>query len=116
MLAKQIARIKSGEDQDKNENHATIFHDLIYNSKLPEKELTVPRLRDEGTGIVAAGTVTTGRTLYLITYFLLANPPILRRLQEELRVPFANYPEKSPTWAELETLPYLNAVLYEGLR
>ncbi|KAI4108775.1 MAG: hypothetical protein LQ345_007090, partial [Seirophora villosa] len=115
MLANQIAKIKSGEDQDKNENHATIFHDLIYNSKLPEKELTVPRLRDEGTGIVAAGTVTTGRTLYLITYFLLANPPILQRLQDELRGPFAQYPQKPPTWAELETLPYLNAVLYEGL-
>jgi cytochrome P450 len=100
----------------KNKDQKTIFHDLIYESKLPPKETTVARLRDEGTGIVAAGTVTTGRTLYLLTYFVLKNPDILSRLQEELKVPFADYPSRSPTWKDLEKLPYLTAVLQEALR
>lgn len=116
MLERQIKDVKNGTNMEKADSHPTMFHDLIYNSKLPEQELSVDRLRDEGSGVVGAGTVTTGRTLYVATYFLLANPSILATLQNELKPCFADYPEKAPDWAQLEKLPYLTAVLYESLR
>lgn len=116
MFNRQISDIKLGKDMLKSEDHATIFHDLIYNSKLPPEEISVDRLRDEGSGVVGAGTVTTARTLYVTTYFVLAQREIFTRLREELREPFADFPSHHPTHAELEKLPYLTAVIHEGLR
>ncbi|KAI4206164.1 MAG: hypothetical protein LQ348_001050 [Seirophora lacunosa] len=117
-LGQQISAIKSGKNSAKNSNQKTIFHDLIYNSKLPPTELTIKRLQEEGTGIIAAGSVTTARTLYLISYYLILRPDVLARLQQELdeKEIFAAYPERRPSWVDLEKLPYLTAVLREGLR
>ena len=51
----------------------------------------------------------------VLTYHLLANPPILRKLKAELN---AEIPDAStlPTFKQVESLPYLTAVVQEGLR
>lgn len=66
--------------------------------------------------LFGAGTATTARTLGFMCYFVLVNPHMKKRLQDELRAPMANYPENLPTWSELERLPYLQAMIKEGLR
>jgi cytochrome P450 len=120
MLEHQISEILAGKNKDYVNNfangHGTIFHDIIFNSNLPPKDLELERLRDEGQGLVMAGTVTTSRCLYMMAYYLLANPEILRKLREELREPMKDYPVVRPKWTELEKLPYLSAVIKEGLR
>lgn len=93
-----------------------MFHDIIFKSKLPPGDLTVERLRDEGQGLVAAGAVTTERSLYLMTYYLLSNPEMLQKLRQELREPYKNWPDVKPNWTDLEQLPYLTAVIKEGFR
>lgn len=60
--------------------------------------------------------MTTERCLYLITYYLLANPEMMQKLREDLREPFKNYPTVKPSWTELEQRPYLQAVIKEGMR
>lgn len=120
MLEGQIKEILDGNNKDYLKNfvngHGTIFHDIIFNSNLPPQDLQLERLRDEGQGLVMAGTITTSRSLYMMAYFLLANPEVLRKLRDELREPMKDYPVVRPKWTELERLPYLSAVIKEGLR
>jgi cytochrome P450 len=87
----------------------TIFHDILV-SKLPPKEKKLERIYQEGQTFVAAGTETTAWTLSVIVFYLLKDPTKLQRLTDELR-------KANPTTSiELEQLPYLNAVVQEGLR
>lgn len=120
MLEGQIKEILDGNNKDYMKNyvngHGTIFHDIIFNSNLPPRDLELERLRDEGQGLVMAGTITTSRSLYMMAYFILAKPGVLRKLRDELREPMKDYPVVRPKWTELEQLPYLSAVIKEGLR
>lgn len=88
----------------------------IVNSDMPESELSVDRLSKEAQVLLGAGTVSTARTLDFITYYILANQNVRATLQAELKDVMATYPEKIPSWAELEKLPYLQALIKEGLR
>jgi cytochrome P450 len=87
----------------------TIFHDILTSS-LPAREKTLDRLWQEGQTFVAAGTETTAWALTVITFYLLQDPAALSRLQKELVAAKAN------SSTELEKLPYLSAVIQEGLR
>ncbi|KAH0591775.1 hypothetical protein MHUMG1_10474 [Metarhizium humberi] len=65
------------------------------------------------TFLIVAGSETTATILTGITNYLWHNPRVLRLLTEEIRsVPS----EQSLTLASTATMPYLNAVLKEGMR
>ncbi|KAL5044714.1 hypothetical protein BDW71DRAFT_185678 [Aspergillus fruticulosus] len=83
---------------------------------LPESERDTERLAREAMVLFGAGTVTTARTLNLICYYILRDSQMRDRLAEELRSVMAGYPTNMPTWQELERLPYLYALVREGLR
>ncbi|PGH12815.1 hypothetical protein AJ79_04039 [Helicocarpus griseus UAMH5409] len=99
--------------------HATVFSELL-NGDLPPKEKADKRLQDEAQLIIGAGLATTGWTLSVGTYFLLSNPKVLARLQEELGESIPELSHEDPTkgldWIELEKLPYLTAVIKESVR
>ena len=83
---------------------------------MPESELSDERLAKEASVILGAATTTTGRTLVYISYYILARPDIRLKLQKELRTVMLAWPQQVPTLAELEKLPYLQALIKEGLR
>ena len=83
---------------------------------MPQSELDDTRLANEAQVIQSAGSTSTARTLTHIVYHILANPQICERLTQELRDTMAEWPEKVPTWVDLEAVPYLQACLKEGLR
>jgi cytochrome P450 len=87
----------------------TIFQDILM-SKLPPEEKKLDRIYQEGQTLVAAGTETTAWSLSVIIFYLLKNPATRQRLTDVLRKANAT------TSTELEQLPYLNAVVQEGLR
>lgn len=93
----------------------TIFHGLLSTANLPESEKATPRLVDEARILLAAGTDTTANTLAAITYHLLANPEILKRLKDELASAIP-HPESTPELYQIEGLPYLTAAIQEGIR
>ncbi|KAF4631127.1 hypothetical protein G7Y89_g7013 [Cudoniella acicularis] len=93
----------------------TLFRHLV-NSDLPPSELSEERLSKEAQVLLGAGTVSTARTLDFICYYIMANPAIRKRLTEELKDIMEGYPEKKPTWAQLEKLVYMQALIKEGLR
>ena len=61
-----------------------------------------------------AGTETTATALSGTTYYLLKNPEKLEKLTKEAREAFGNFDDI--TLEGLARLPYLQAVLQEGLR
>jgi cytochrome P450 len=113
----QVDRIKSSETHQWYENdHPTIFH-AILDSKIPANEKTAERLSEDAQVVVMAGTLTTASTLELITFWLLSRPDVLLKLKEELQtaIPSINDVE-TVSIATIEALPYLRAVVKEGLR
>ncbi|KAK3307386.1 cytochrome P450 [Chaetomium strumarium] len=93
---------------------STIFEGVL-NSNLPDEEKTDARLAQEAQLIVFAGEGTVAYTLNAALYELLAHPAEYRRAQEELRAALPAG-EVAPSFAQVETLPFLNAVIHETMR
>ena len=110
---RNIERVKLARSKGVN-SQKTVF-DEILDSKLPPYEKRPGRLQEEAQNISIAGTETTSWTLSVLFFYLLTTPHVLTKLREEL---MTNFPEKStmPSLTEVEQLPYLSAVISEGLR
>lgn len=114
----QISEIKATENTAKWEfdvSHPTIFHEMLSSKILPAEEKTIKRLGQEGQILVQGGTLTTSWVLTLCTFHLLDQPPVLRRLRDELCAAIPD-PHAVVPLTDLERLPYLRAVVKEGLR
>lgn len=93
----------------------TIFHAMLE-ADVPREEKTVQRLVEEAHTLTSAGSMTTANTLDTTFYHLLSNPKThLARLRRELDEAI---PDSStiPAVSDLEKLPFLTAVIHEGLR
>ncbi|KAH0437675.1 cytochrome P450 [Colletotrichum camelliae] len=110
-----IKREMNGHGKDDEDTKSSIFHHILR-SDLPETEKATDRLNREAFALLAAGTITTSSTMTLITYFVLENPNIEKRLRQDLQQVTACYPETVPRWADLEKVPFLTACIKEGLR
>ncbi|KAK3321818.1 cytochrome P450 monooxygenase-like protein, partial [Apodospora peruviana] len=95
-----------------NPDGGRVFNDLVQSKMLPESEMSMYRLSGEGFNFLLAGTETTAATLTVITYHLLDNPAIYRRLMQDLQ----GLTPSTLKWTELEQRPYLWAVIQESLR
>jgi cytochrome P450 len=104
----------SGRRKDDNDQ-VSLFH-YIVNSDMPKSELFTDRLAKEAQVLLGAGSASTARTLDFMVYYVIAKKHIRARLQNELRDIMAGYPDEIPSWAELEKLPYLQAIIKEGYR
>jgi cytochrome P450 len=93
----------------------SLFHH-VANSDMPASEKSEERLAKEAQLLLGGGTVTSARTISCATYYILTRPDVAKRLGDELRQPMAEWPTHVPTWAELERLPFLQAVIKEALR
>jgi hypothetical protein len=92
-------------EKENYDGGTTIFHGLI-GGDLAESEKTDERMIDESRVLLAAGTDTTARALAVITYHLLADPAILKKLKSELETALPD-PDTLPRCSQVETLPYL---------
>ncbi|CAD6444312.1 acda6855-de0c-418b-9ce5-107134f7e3bb [Sclerotinia trifoliorum] len=115
-LSRQVEAIRDehGKSQIGKGVDKTVFHELLE-SKLPPKELERDRLRDEAFSLVTAGSGTTAYVLRGTSYHISSNPRIAQLLHEELKSAITD-PSKPLSLPELEKLPYLTAVIQEGLR
>ena len=107
----------SPEEKSKAEGNSsprTIFL-ALRDSDLPPEEKSLQRLCDEGEIFTGAGSETTARTLATILYYLTTHVACMQKLKEELRTLMPD-PNTLVDWSQLEQLPYLSAVIQEGLR
>ncbi|KAK3343373.1 cytochrome P450 [Lasiosphaeria hispida] len=114
LVREQVKPILAGTDKGKAKSRTTIFHELLE-SALPPEEKTLERLCDEGEILTGAGSETTAQALTRLFFYLKHEPETLKKLQAELDAAIPD-PSLIPTWAELQTLPYLGAVIREAIR
>ncbi|ORY58843.1 putative cytochrome P450 [Pseudomassariella vexata] len=112
-VAAVVDRHARGE-KPPGEDGFTIF-DAMLDADVPPEEKTNARLCEEAQALTAAGSLTTANTLDATIYQLLTHPNHLARLYRELEVAIPD-PAVLPPATELEKLPFLTALLHEGLR
>ncbi|CCC11336.1 hypothetical protein SMACR_04039 [Sordaria macrospora] len=93
----------------------TIINDILSSPSLPSHLKSLSRIHQDVFVITSAGFETTASTLRLIIYNLFSSPSILSRLRSELSQ-FNLSDPSSYEYRDLEHLPYLTAILMEGLR
>ena len=109
---RQVDRVLDYKDETK---HPTVFHSLRDDPELPAVEKSQPRLVAEATSLVGAGTLTTAHMLAITTYHIMMDPAVQKSLMTELESAMPD-PNHCPGMQALEQLPYLSAVVNEGLR
>ena len=116
----QVRKIKSDPETmqaiktDKRRKE-TIFAQIL-SSELPEEELSDQRLIDEGVLIATAGSETTAWAITITTYHIVRHPEVLAKLHAEPSTVKISPGNSVAAWTSLEQLPYLTAVIKEGLR
>jgi hypothetical protein len=110
----RVHKAKEDVDAGITYDRPTIFASLLQ-SDLDVLDREPQRLADEAQAVVGAATETTSWALSVMTYHLLSQPATLARLTQELKE-IVEDPRQLPKFSVLETLPYLGAVIQEGLR
>jgi cytochrome P450 len=113
-LPERVQKVKANIDANVILERPNIF-DTLLRSDLDVLDKEPQRLTDEAGAVVAAGTETTSWALAVMTYHLLKQPQLLARLTQELKT-VVHDATKLPDWTVLEHLPFLSAVIQEGLR
>ena len=78
------------------------------------EKMSLPEIESTMALLLVAGSETTGTTLCGITSYLVQNPIELQKLEKEVRGTFDD--ESKITFRATQDLPFLNAVIHEGLR
>ncbi|GIK05749.1 hypothetical protein Aspvir_009862 [Aspergillus viridinutans] len=86
----------------------------ILNSTLPPADKIDAQLASEVQLVIFDGEGTTVFTLTAAVYTFLANPPVLKHLQAELRAAVPDE-ESILSFSEVDVLPFFNAVVQERL-
>ncbi|KAL9603333.1 MAG: hypothetical protein Q9219_001195 [cf. Caloplaca sp. 3 TL-2023] len=105
---------ESGGSSPTPQSHPTMFHALLR-SDLPLKEKSVHRMVQEAMTIIGAGVEALANPLTITMYELLKNPRHIENLREELRAVDTD-PQSFLHYDQVKALPYLSAVINEGLR
>ncbi|GAB1317090.1 Cytochrome P450 monooxygenase [Madurella fahalii] len=116
---KHIQSVRAGDykaPETRNGDRPGTIIQHILQSNLPESEKSSERISQELLVVLIGGNFNTTRALSISLYYVLANPDIERRLKDEMRAVFAEYPAKMPSWSDLDKAQYLRACIKEGLR
>ena len=118
---KKVVRDIIDEATSDPDSQRTVIHHIL-GSNLPPVEKATDRIYDEVFTLMSAGYVSTAYCLRIILYHIYRDRGILARLRSEAedarRVSGKDDGNNSgaPDLSTLERLPYLTAVIMEGLR
>ena len=90
------------------------FMTPIIENNADLQKMSLPEIESTFSILIVAGSETTATVLSGITNHLVQNPRVMQNLFSEIRGAF--HDEKDMTIESLSHLPYLNAVISEGLR
>jgi cytochrome P450 len=80
------------------------------------ENLSEREMAEESANILAAGSDTTAYTLTFACQQLCQNPEMMKRLAMEVDVAYRATPGQQPALKDLESIPYLGAVVKEAVR
>jgi len=90
--------------------------DMKLNHKRRGKQIDELVIVSTALILLVAGYDTTGSTLSYLAYELSKNPEIQEKLQEEIDQAFEEAGGKFPDYNVIQSLPYLDMVIFESLR
>lgn len=114
-------RIQLGKERGDFFDHV-LKHGILDVEAVPEKQpesllgFTFEELHSTASDLVFAGSETTATVLSGVLFNLLLHPDIHSRLTAEIRSTFATDDDITIASTNIGSLPYLDAVLQEGLR
>jgi cytochrome P450 len=95
---------------------SSIFYELLDPELNTDKDLPSTELMaDEAFDFLTAASDTAGNAMTVATHHVITNPQIYEQVKRELHDRFPD-PNAKLDFAELEKLPFLTAVIKEGLR
>ncbi|KAI1827660.1 putative cytochrome P450 [Xylaria intraflava] len=118
VLASHHVEAASNEEdtKPKSANSSNIFRMILSSDHLSSSEKAANRMSHEGVVSIAAGGETTGRALTIALYFVLSDKGTVKaKLEKELALVMPE-PDSRPSLNELESLPWLSAIIKESLR
>ncbi|KAL0570708.1 hypothetical protein V5O48_011259 [Marasmius crinis-equi] len=101
---------------DVEEHNANFFHNLLQRSETNRPPQPRRWLAAEATNLKFAGVDTTANVVFIAIRAVLGSREILGRLVRELNDAWPDLGSLPPSLTALEKLPYLTAVIKEGLR
>lgn len=107
--------LDSDPEEVKKRKYKVVLWEVAHCESLPPSEKSFERLAIDGSNLLSAGFETTGTALSHLTYGVLNNPAIHKKLLKELEEAIPD-PDNMPNFQALEKLPYLHAVVREGIR
>lgn len=107
----------SSFSQREKEDLPSNLVDAILGSNLSPEEKGLQRINDETDTIVGAGLETVAAVIRLIVFYLYKDPKMVSRLRNDIQDAYNNAGAVNElTTIQLEQIPYLIAVIMEGLR
>ncbi|KAJ3533591.1 hypothetical protein NMY22_g7270 [Coprinellus aureogranulatus] len=113
-LDSQIDEILKDPGMLERSEHETIYHHML-NPRPGYNPLSEKAMKEEAAILVGAGTETAANACAVTAFRVLSNEQVYRRLKKELAEAWPD-PEGPMPLERLEKLPYLTAVIHEGLR
>jgi cytochrome P450 len=110
-----VELLASDPEEVKKQKYPIVLWEVYQSGQLPAFDMSIQRMSLLGSNTLAAGFETVGTTLSHLIYGVLADLAIHKRLLEELGEAIPD-PNNIPSHTVLEKLPYLNAVVKEGVR
>ncbi|KAJ8658815.1 hypothetical protein O0I10_005542 [Lichtheimia ornata] len=107
-----VGRIESGEEGRRND----ILQFLIDTQQNADESLTANAIAEETVLFLIAGSETTSNSTGFAIIQLIKNPHVFKKLRDEIDAVPMNEDQKYFTHAQIQKLPYLNAVINETLR
>jgi cytochrome P450 len=114
-IENQVKKVIGNKDKAGKEKEKRTIIREIFESDLPAGDRTAHALEQEAQTFVAAGTASTARVLESTIFYILDNPSITQKLVAEVRQIGSDSSALIPS-RQLEQLPYLSAIVLEGLR
>ncbi|KAI1393370.1 cytochrome P450 [Hypoxylon trugodes] len=117
VVTKETLSLFSTPTFDKKADDERSIIQAIVQSKLPPNEKNLTRVFDDVSTVTGAAFETTAAAIRLILFYVYSNPTLFDKLRTELASVASQGPNESVfELASLEQLPYLTAVITEGLR
>ncbi len=110
-----MAKTQASIDAGVKTKRQTIFHTLLALDPSLYDQPAHAYCTGEAFAFLTAASDTTGNAIGMASYHIVTQPAIYRRLRAELLARFPD-PDQPMPLVELEKLPYLSAVVKEGLR
>lgn len=107
-----VGRIESGEAGRRKD----ILQFLIDTQQNADESLTANAIAQETVLFLIAGSETTSNSTGFAIIQLIKNPHVFKKLRDEIDAVPMDKDQKFFTHAQIQKLPYLNAVINETLR